>query len=99
MGSPLGSGPGEVEKPRSPRTEGLVLVIDIQYTNDRPWTLYSAMEVPPRYFITVTRRPTPEFKMSLVTGEQDDRRTFDTRHGVLLVVRQHGTMRVFDVVH
>eukprot|EP00927_Polykrikos_kofoidii_P076820 TRINITY_DN73847_c0_g1_i1.p1 TRINITY_DN73847_c0_g1~~TRINITY_DN73847_c0_g1_i1.p1 ORF type:complete len:525 (+),score=55.69 TRINITY_DN73847_c0_g1_i1:81-1655(+) len=92
---------GEAGSPRTYRSTGLVLVVLIEYTNQRNWiglrTFPWHATPHPEYTISVTTAPSPRFKTrSAYTDQDDGKRVFIERNGIRIVVQQQARILVWS---
>lgn len=80
------------------RKRGTVLVVNIHYTNLKPWTLFQPMD-PPEYTISVTSQPVDKFKNMKAQDLPDKHRKLTVSYGTLVIVRSSGSIGVFRMIH
>jgi hypothetical protein len=81
------------------RQRGTVLVVNIHYTNLKPWTLFRPMD-PPEYVISVTSQPVKKFKHMKAYDLPDGKhRQLEVSYGTLVIVRSSGSIGVFRMIH
>lgn len=80
------------------RMRGAALVVRIDYTNVGHWRLINPID-PPTYTISVTRRPSDEFKHFYVPTDTPDGREVVKAYGVMIVVQQVGRICTFSFMY
>jgi hypothetical protein len=81
------------------RQRGTVLVVDIHYSNMKPWTIFRPKD-PPEYVISVSSQPVEKYKnMKAVESADSKDRELIVSYGTLVVVRSSGTIGVFSMIN
>lgn len=79
------------------RSQGAVLDMSIEYSNARQWDIFGHQE--PYYTITCSFVPMKYYKIIYEEKVSQDQRFRYDVHGILLLMRVHGKIRVWDWTH
>lgn len=82
------------------RSRGGVVVVHVHYTNRDHWMLWPNADVPPRYTIEVSSRPSYNFRRRELEDHDQihgqTKRAYLDYYGIRVIVEQTGDLAVFD---